>query len=344
MGFDIKAIILMVISQVGSGGVNVFYKLATADGMSVRVIVTYRLFFATAFMAPLAFLLESIEYLACVRLRFENFFMEKEKILEKLALGTWAGKAKVLGTVLGIGGAMVLTLYKGLEVKIGSPHTNLLHHQHHDVAASQRAMANPFLGSLLGVTGCFAFSTWLVIQTRISKTYPSYSSTALMCFMGTIQAFVFATCTEKDRSAWKLGWNIRLLAVAYAGIVSSGLVNAATSWVAWMKGPLFVSSFYPLGLIFVAFVGALFLDEKLHLGSLIGLVLIIGGLYAVLWGKRKEVIMGESPAASKNSRECAIETAHCDGNQPPLLPSPTNTTTNNNSVNITSAGRPIEDA
>ncbi|KAK8567881.1 hypothetical protein V6N12_006451 [Hibiscus sabdariffa] len=41
--------------------------------------------------------------------------------LEKLAFRTMARKAKVLGTVIGIGGAMLLTFYKGLQFNI-NPH------------------------------------------------------------------------------------------------------------------------------------------------------------------------------------------------------------------------------
>lgn len=48
------------------------------------------------------------------------------------------------------------------------------------------------------------------------KTYPCpYSVTALTLTMGAGQAIVFALCTERHWSDWKLGWNIRLLTVAY---------------------------------------------------------------------------------------------------------------------------------
>ena len=45
--------------------------------------------------------------------------------------------------------------------------------------------------------------------------YPSYSGTALMCISAAIQSAVYGMCAEKDWSAWKLGWNIRLLTVVY---------------------------------------------------------------------------------------------------------------------------------
>ena len=57
----------------------------------------------------------------------------------------------------------------------------------------------------------------LVAQAKMSKEYPChYSSTALMSTAGAIQATAFGFCFERDLTQWKLGWNIRLLAVAYS--------------------------------------------------------------------------------------------------------------------------------
>lgn len=51
----------------------------------------------------------------------------------------------------------------------------------------------------------------------MGEKYPCYySSTALTCIMAAIQSTVFALSLEKDWSQWKLGWNVRLLTVAFA--------------------------------------------------------------------------------------------------------------------------------
>lgn len=50
----------------------------------------------------------------------------------------------------------------------------------------------------------------------MSMVYPSYSGTDLMCVCASIQSVVYAMCTERDWSAWKLGWDIRLLTVVYS--------------------------------------------------------------------------------------------------------------------------------
>lgn len=73
------------------------------------------------------------------------------------------------------------------------------------------------------------------------------------------------------------------------GIVVSGSVVIVISWCIRMRGPLFVSVFNPLQLLLVAVFAYLFLDEKLYFGSVFGAVLIVCGLYAVLWSKGIEM-------------------------------------------------------
>ncbi|XP_057746681.1 WAT1-related protein At1g68170-like [Arachis stenosperma] len=90
---------------------------------------------------------------------------------------------------------------------------------------------------------------------------------------------------------WKLDWNIRLLASAYSGIVGSGVVFLIIAWCIQMRGPLLAFIFNPVMLMLVAVVASFMLDEKLYLGSVIGVVLIVYGLlpYMILWGKNKEM-------------------------------------------------------
>ncbi|KAB2097665.1 hypothetical protein ERO13_A01G175800v2 [Gossypium hirsutum] len=337
----LKHAMLMVVIQVIFAGVSVLYKLAANDGMSLRIIVAYRFLFATAVMVPLALLVERerpkltwtilLQAFLCALLGgtlSQNLYIESMALtsatfvsamanltpaitftmaiimgLEKLGFRTMAGRAKVLGTVIGVGGAMLLTFYKGLQINIGSTHFHLLL-SHGPISSNAPSTNHHLLGALLAFTSCISYSLWLNIQAKMSENYPCYySSTALICIIGTIQAVAFALCMEKDMSQWKLGWNIRLLTVAYSGILASGLVFSVVSWCVRMKGPLYVSVFSPLMVVLVALAGTLFLEEKLYLGSIIGAVLIVMGLYVVLWGKSKETKVVNKLVASITSPE-----------------------------------------
>lgn len=81
--------------------------------------------------------------------------------MERLAIGTVAGKAKVLGILLSISGALVLTFYKGVELNLWSTNINLLHH---GAATSQQSSNDQVLGSILAVVACMCFAVWLIIQ------------------------------------------------------------------------------------------------------------------------------------------------------------------------------------
>ncbi|XP_039686136.1 WAT1-related protein At1g68170 isoform X2 [Medicago truncatula] len=236
-----------------------------------------------------------------------TFIMVVSLGMEKLNLRTKAGKAKIVGTIIGIGGAMILTFIKGVEIKMGSFHLNLLHHQN-DVGSHSHATTistgNTILGSLYAMVSAISYALWLIIQAKMNERYPThYSSTTLMSFWASLLSTMFALCFDRDLSQWRLGWNIRLLIVAYAGIVASGAMVVVISWCVHMRGPLFASAFNPLVLVIVALASCTMLNENLYLGSIIGSVLIVCGLYAVVWGKSKEMKKNNQLVPSQSSNE-----------------------------------------
>ncbi|KAI6678642.1 hypothetical protein NL676_039438 [Syzygium grande] len=83
--------------------------------------------------------------------------------LEKARLKTAAVKVKVSGTLTGIGGAMLLTFYKGVEVDLWLTHVNLLHHAA-TTQQGQRGSSNRILGSLLAVASYFCCALWFIFQ------------------------------------------------------------------------------------------------------------------------------------------------------------------------------------
>ncbi|KAL3635294.1 hypothetical protein CASFOL_019841 [Castilleja foliolosa] len=342
----LKPAMMMVTVQIALAGVNILYKLAGNNGMSLRVLIAYRLLFAAATVVPLALIFErkkrpkltwKIVFQAFICALFggsmaQNLYAESLVLtsatfaaamtnlipavtfilgiffgLERLGLNTKAGNAKVIGTVLCIGGAMLLTFYKGFEVNIWSTHFDLMHKYRQSgehVAEAHHKPINDILGPLMALGCCLSVSISLIVQAKMSENYPChYSSTALISTFGSVQAVGFALCTERDWSQWKLGWDLRLLTVAYMGIVASGIMWVFIMSCVNMRGPLFVSVFNPLLLVLVALAGSLLLDEKLHLGSVLGAAIIILGLYSVLWGKNKEIKKITRLMPSKNFKE-----------------------------------------
>ncbi|KAL9236029.1 hypothetical protein vseg_010742 [Gypsophila vaccaria] len=315
----------MVIAQITFAFVNILYKVAANDGMNLRILIAYRFLFGSAFLVPLAFFIERKTrpkltwtvlgqaflcgllggslvqnlYLESIVLTSATFASALANLvpgvtfilgvlfrLEKMSLKTLPGKAKIFGTVIGIAGAMVLIFCKGVEIHMWSVNTYFLKPTHEAHHSSQQNL----LGSFMAIAGCFSYAGWLIVQTKMSVRYPCYySSTALMCVMAAIQSVVCALVLERDWSEWKLGWNVRLLAVIFSGVVASGMSLTLVAWCIRLRGPLFVSVFNPLMVVVVALIGSIFLNEKLYLGSVLGGLLIVLGLYGVVWGKGKEM-------------------------------------------------------
>ncbi|XAR53098.1 hypothetical protein NMG60_11021500 [Bertholletia excelsa] len=334
---SLKPVMLMVMLQAAVAGVNIFYKLASNDGMSMKILIAYRFLFAAAFIIPIAFFAErktrpkltsvvafqaflsgllngSMSYnlyaesLVLTSATFAaamanlipaiTFALAVTFKLDKLAWRTSAGRAKVAGTILCIGGAMVLTFYKGAVINIWSTGVDLLTEH----VASQRG--NQVLGAILVVLFCVSSAAGLILQAKMMKKYPCpYSTAALMMIAGAVQSVAFALCVERHPTAWKLGWDIRLLSTVYSGIVGGGVSFTLMAWCLQMRGPVFVSVFNPLMLVMVAIAGSLLLNEKLHVGSVVGAVVIVCGLYVVLWGKGKELKRITKLPSSESSRE-----------------------------------------
>ncbi|KAK7363208.1 hypothetical protein VNO77_05340 [Canavalia gladiata] len=346
---NVKPVLLMIVVQTLYAVVNIMLKLAADDGMNLTVLVAYRFMFASAFIVPLALIFERkrlnnltgqilfqgflcglfggsllqnlyIKSLALVSTIYATamlniipavtYIMSVSLGLEKSNLGTLAGMAKLLGTLTGVGGAMIFTFYKGKNLCIWSTRIDLLQHEASPHSAST---GSRFGGCILALGTSLSYSLWLIIQTKMSEKFPwHYSIAALTSTTSFIQSTIFAVCTERDWSQWKLGWNLRLLTAASAGILASGVCYTLLAWCVRKKGPLFASAFTPLMLVIVTLGGSLVLDECLNIGSLIGSLLIVGGLYMLLWGKSKETWkLASEMVPSDGSVQC--DSIHING-------------------------------
>ncbi|KAH0918044.1 hypothetical protein HID58_025704 [Brassica napus] len=285
---EVKAAIAMLVVQFIFAGMFILFKITAHDGTNLRILVAYRLSFATLFMFPLALIFQrkkrpeftrrlvllaflsgllgaaipNILYLPGL-VRTSATFSTAASILspvitlvlslafrmDTLRLGSNEGRAKLLGTLLGVGGALVFVFYK-------------------DVSRNVKCV---------------------FLQAKISKEFGGHCwNISLMNATGSLVCMVVALCSEHNWNQWRLGWNISLLTTVYSGVVVSGLVMPLVAWCIEKKGPLYVTVFSPIRLVIVALVGSFALEETLYLGSLIGAIIMVGGVYLVVWCKMKE--------------------------------------------------------
>ncbi|XP_054783124.1 WAT1-related protein At3g18200 [Prosopis cineraria] len=229
-----------------------------------------------------------------------TFVMASAVRLEELNIARRDGLAKVLGTIASVGGASVITLYKGPP---------LLHQMHHTQAdstseanQSSMKMQNWSWGCIYLLGHCLSWAGWMVFQAPVVKKYPAkLTLTSFTCFFGLIQFLIIAAFVETDMEHWKIQSTEELFTILYAGVVASGIVISLQTWCIQKGGPVFVAVFQPMQTFLVAVMAALILGDQLYSGGVVGAILIVLGLYSVLWGKTNEKRMAipEEPSLTK---------------------------------------------
>ncbi|KAG2389834.1 WAT1-related protein [Vigna angularis] len=203
--------------------------------------------------------------------------------------------AKMIGTVVSLGGAFLMALYKGPILNIaGSSATNVGQPENVNDPSGNHWLT----GACFLLIGCAGFSAFYILQTITLRKYPAEMSLATwVCFLGALQSGVLTIFMERNTHVWSVGWDSRILAYAYSGIVTSAIQFYVQGMVIKTTGPVFVTAFNPLRMIIVTALACIVLSEKLHLGSIMGGAVVVVGLYLVVWGKSKEQKKHSMPAS-----------------------------------------------
>ncbi|KAH9329431.1 hypothetical protein KI387_001539 [Taxus chinensis] len=312
--------------QFGYAGMNIITKVSLNHGMSHFVLVVYRHAVATAVLAPFAFFLERkvrpklTFFIFCQIFALgllgpvidQNFYYLGLKYtsptfgcamsnllpamtfilalifrMEKVKIREIRSQAKILGTILCVGGAMLMTLYKGGIVPM--PWSSHHHSSKADAASSHDSDADWIKGCLCLIVATLAWASLFVLQASVLNKYSAQLSLAtLICFLGTLQSAAITLAVERRPSAWAIGWDMNLLTAVYSGVVASGIAYYVQGLCMRLKGPVFATAFSPLMMIIVAIMDSIILSQSIFAGSVAGGVLIVVGLYGVLWGKVKD--------------------------------------------------------
>nr|KJB22377.1 hypothetical protein B456_004G044500 [Gossypium raimondii] len=142
--------------------------------------------------------------------------------LEKVNMGNKAGKAKVVGTLVCISGAMVLTLYKGRTL-VGSSNSS----DNNTTVVATKKKDRWGIGPIFPMASAVCFSSWFLLQSRIGKVYPcKYSSTAFMSLFSAFQSTILGLITEREFTKWILKDELEVTTV----IIACHWINLNCNW------------------------------------------------------------------------------------------------------------------
>ncbi|QCD81098.1 WAT1-related protein At5g40230-like [Vigna unguiculata] len=205
--------------------------------------------------------------------------------MEQLNIGSSISQIKVTGTVLSISGALLVTLYKGIPITS----FRIQHSPSKPLSSLLAQTSNWAIGGAFFATASVSLALWNITQAAILKGYSSQSTIlAFYCLFGTIQSAILSLIVVKDSNDWKISPDIELISILYSAIIGSVVSFSVMTWCIKRKGPIFVSLFKPVGIAIAAFSSVIFLGETLHIGSVLGAVIIAIGFYTVMWAQSKE--------------------------------------------------------
>lgn len=354
-----KPFLAMILMQSSYAVMSIIAKYALNQGMSPHVLVAYRLAVAAVIITPFAIVLErktrpKMTFNIFIKIMLisllepvldHNFFYTGMKYttatfttamcnilpaltfalacivkLERVEIGKVRSQAKVAGTGVAVGGAMIMTLIKGPILEL--PWTKGRNHYLGQHGASGAHKQDMVMGALLLLAGCCCWACFVISQARILKSYPAkLSLTALICIMGTFEGTILAFAVEwRNPSVWHIGFDSKLIASLYGGLVTAFALYAMGS-VMKRRGPVFVSAFNPLSMVIVAILGSFFLAEDMYLGRVLGSIVIVIGLYLVLWGKSKDQPQSTPDImVVRADQQMAIINGHIENPEPELIP------------------------
>ncbi|XBH96643.1 hypothetical protein VPH35_086990 [Triticum aestivum] len=221
-----------------------------------------------------------------------NLFFKKES----LDMRSLVGNIKVIGTLVCVGGTLVISPYKGKVLHLWP--TNII--GYHPKQAGAVFGHHHVRGTVLLITSCLSLAVWYTVHAQMLKVFPyKYWSTVATCFVGSIQMAVVGVAMNREKATWALKWNMSLLTIVYSAILNTAAKFVMISWVITQRGPTYPAMFCAVSVFFTTILDSLLLGHDLSVGSVLGMFMILAGLYLFLWGKRKEPV----PPSEENPTE-----------------------------------------
>ncbi|KAI4307286.1 hypothetical protein L6164_030490 [Bauhinia variegata] len=311
-----KPYLLMVGLQFGLAGTFIFTMASLSRGMNRFVFIVYRNAIAAFALAPFAFFFERkirpkmtiSVFLQIMALGFLEPVIDQGFTFLGMQYTSASFASAIINAVPSITFVLAVILrLERVKIKELRSQAKVLGTLHQ--GGSQSPHAHWLTGTLFILLGCVAWSSFYILQSITVKKYPAELSLAsLICLMGALQSAAVALVVEHHPRAWAIGWDYRFFCPLYTGIVSSGIAYYVQGLVLQSRGPVFVTAFNPLCMIITAALGSFLLAEQIHLGSVIGGIVIALGLYSVVWGKGKDYPSDLAPRTTVTQQQLPITT------------------------------------
>ncbi|KAK7266169.1 hypothetical protein RIF29_18811 [Crotalaria pallida] len=323
---ELLPFVVILANECNNTGLITLFKAATMKGMSDHVFVAYAYAVGTIVLLPISFFYRrsrvvppitfsilykiailgvigcSSQILGYAGIKYSSptlssaisnlvpaftFILAVICRMEKIALKSRTTQAKILGSIISILGAFVVTFYKGPSIIIADNSPSIRLQQSNGILDSLDI--NWVIGGFLLTAGNILLTLWMIVQVEILKEFPDEITMSFFYnFCAAIEAAIVGLLSERNTSAWKIRLDISLVSILCTGIFNKFLSTTINAWGIHLKGPVYVAMFKPLSIVIAVVMGVMFLGDILYIGSIIGATVISIGFYTVMWGKAAE--------------------------------------------------------
>ncbi|KAF6141672.1 hypothetical protein GIB67_001224 [Kingdonia uniflora] len=204
---------------------------------------------------------------------------------ENVKLKCIYSRVKILGTLICIAGAITMSFL----------HTSTATRTQLNVTTVNN---DKIIGTMCLMVAVIILSFTVVLQASTLVEFPApLTLCTITAFIGAILTGIVQLIQEQSFQIGSPFLSVAKIAgYSLLGGAMNGACTSFQSWVIQRRGPVFTSTFSPIGTVFAVILSALFLGEAITLGSLFGMFLMFTGLYFVLWAKKKEDFLVEDIA------------------------------------------------
>ncbi|CAI9111077.1 OLC1v1011212C2 [Oldenlandia corymbosa var. corymbosa] len=301
---EVVPFMVMTFLQCGQVGLSTLFKKASRDGMSYMVFILYSYTIAGLVLLPFSLLFERnkklprlnkqiigrfilLGFLGYVTqmLGFKGIEYSSPTMassmsnltpaitfalavlfrMEKVDIGSLSSRAKILGTLLSITGALVVVLYEGPTVIRTSMNSGLSSPSSYQSLNSEHS--NWVIGGLLLIGDYILFSVWYIVQTQAVQEFPELLLVSIYNLIVAVIAAPFTIIAEPHISAWTMSSKMMTIVIAYNGLFGSSFATVLLTWGLHVKGPVYVALFTPFSIVIAAVMSVIFLGDSLYLGT-----------------------------------------------------------------------------
>ncbi|XP_073111204.1 WAT1-related protein At5g47470 [Elaeis guineensis] len=215
---------------------------------------------------------------------------------EKVDMKCLYSRAKILGTLICLCGAMVMGFLQSPSTppvrtsERSSPSDIGLYENEHAKDSHENYHGDWIIGFMCLLAAVLVVSCTTILQAATMVHFPApFTLCVVTSLIGAIITAIVQIITEGKLEMGPSTISFTsVMAIVLQGAIVGSICISFQTWAVKKKGPVMVSMFSPVSTVCSAILSAIILGQVIKLGSLAGMMAIFFGLYMVLWAKNKE--------------------------------------------------------